>query len=133
MPYRIVNGRPHVVGTSFANEAVDKKSNQSINDDISLKSKSFDSILNEKINKESLKVSAHAMERIESLNINDKDLEKINEAFIKARDKGCENSVILYKDVAFIGSIKNNTLITAVEKERAKENVFTNIDSVIIL
>ena len=40
---------------------------------------------------------------------------------------------MLYKDVALIASVENNTLITAVEKERAKENIFTNVDSVVIL
>lgn len=130
MSFRVVNGKTYAVGREFANEGINKK----INYDSTSSNKIFKNILDEKLNKEeSLKVSAHAMERIGDLDINNKDLEKINEAFIKARDKGCENSVILYKDVAFIASIKNNTLITAVDKERAKENVFTNIDSVIIL
>lgn len=129
MSFRVVNGKTYVVGREFANEGTNKK----VNINSTSNNEVFKSILDEKISKDSLKVSAHAMERIGNLDINNKDLEKINEAFKKARDKGCENSVILYKDVAFIGSIKNNTLITAVEKERVKENVFTNIDSVIIL
>lgn len=129
MSFRVVNGKTYVVGREFANEGINKK----INSNSTSSTEVFKNILDEQINKDSLKVSAHAMERISNLDINNKDLEKINDAFKKARDKGCENSVILYKDVAFIGSIKNNTLITAVDKERAKENVFTNIDSVIIL
>ena len=40
---------------------------------------------------------------------------------------------MLYKDVALIASVENKTLITAVERDRAKENIFTNIDSVVIL
>ena len=40
---------------------------------------------------------------------------------------------MIYKDVALIASVENRTLITAVEKERARDNIFTNIDSVIIL
>lgn len=40
---------------------------------------------------------------------------------------------MLYKDVALIASVENKTLITAVEKDRAKDNIFTNIDSVVIL
>ena len=40
---------------------------------------------------------------------------------------------MLYKDVALIASIENKTLITAVEKERSKENIFTNVDSVVLL
>jgi len=40
---------------------------------------------------------------------------------------------MLYKDVALVASIENRTVITAVEKERAVDNVFTNIDSVVML
>lgn len=50
-----------------------------------------------------------------------------------AQDKGSKNSVMIYKDVALIASIENKTVITAIEKERAKANVFTNVDSVVIL
>ena len=50
-----------------------------------------------------------------------------------AKEKNSRNAVMLYKDVALIASVENNTLITAVEKERAKENIFTNVDSVVIL
>ena len=40
---------------------------------------------------------------------------------------------MLYKNVALITSVENRTLITAIENDRAKENVYTNIDSVVIL
>jgi hypothetical protein len=35
--------------------------------------------------------------------------------------------------VALITSIKNRTVITAVDKNSAKDNVFTNVDSVVLL
>ena len=50
-----------------------------------------------------------------------------------AENKGSKNSLMLYKDVALIASIENKTLITAVDKERSKDNIYTNIDSVVIL
>lgn len=40
---------------------------------------------------------------------------------------------MLYKDVALIASVENRTLITAVDKNRTNENIFTNIDSVVLL
>jgi flagellar operon protein len=40
---------------------------------------------------------------------------------------------MIYKDTALIASIENRTIITAVNKDRAKDNIFTNIDSVVIL
>ena len=57
----------------------------------------------------------------------------INNGFDLAKEKGVKNAVFIYKDVALIANIKNRTIITAVEKERAENNVFTNIDSVVIL
>jgi flagellar operon protein len=58
---------------------------------------------------------------------------EIQRGFDLARDKGAKNTVMVYKDVALIASVENKTIITAVEKDRAKENVFTNVDSVVIL
>ena len=60
-------------------------------------------------------------------------MQAIGKGFEMAENKGAKNSLMLYKDVALIASIENKTLITAVDKERAKENVYTNIDSVVIL
>ena len=56
-----------------------------------------------------------------------------NNGFDLSKEKGAKNAVFIYKDVALIANIKNRTIITAVEKERAENNVFTNIDSVVIL
>jgi flagellar operon protein len=36
-------------------------------------------------------------------------------------------------DVALVVSIKNKTVITAVDKSMLKDNVFTNIDSAIVV
>ena len=61
------------------------------------------------------------------------DMKVIGKGFDLAADKGSRNAVMLYKDVALVASIENRTVITAVEKERAVDNVFTNIDSVVML
>ena len=50
-----------------------------------------------------------------------------------AEDKNSKNTVMLYKNVALIASVENRTLITAVDKNRTNENIFTNIDSVVLL
>ena len=60
-------------------------------------------------------------------------MKNIEKGFEQAEEKGCKNSVMVYKDVAIIASIENKTVITAVEKDRAESNVFTNIDSVVLL
>lgn len=60
-------------------------------------------------------------------------MENIEKGFDIAEEKGSKNSLMLYKNVALITSVENRTLITAIENDRAKENVYTNIDSVVIL
>jgi flagellar operon protein len=96
--------------------------------------KSFSDILNDKLNKtDGFTISNHAAERMESINLNSDDMNKINDAINKAKDKVSKNCLIVYKDVAMVTSVDNRTVITAVEGSRAKDNVFTNIDSVILL
>ena len=80
-------------------------------------------------------ISKHAAERLQNRNIslNLADMNKINEGINKAQEKGSKECLILYKDVALVTSIKNRTIITAMDKESSKGNVFTNIDSVVML
>ena len=82
---------------------------------------------------EGFTVSKHAALRLNEINFTEEDMKQIEKGFEIAKDKNSKNTVMLYKDVALIASIENKTLITAVEKDRAKDNIFTNIDSVVIL
>ncbi|MDN5330943.1 MAG: hypothetical protein PWP45_168 [Tepidanaerobacteraceae bacterium] len=94
----------------------------------------FQKILEEKLKGE-IKISKHAMLRMSSRNINltSEQLEKLNTAVEKAEKKGIRESLILINDVAFVVSIKNRTVITAVDGPNLKENVFTNIDGAVIM
>ena len=82
-----------------------------------------------------LKFSAHAKERLQSRNINfsPADMNKIQGAVDKAASKGARSSLLVMKDVALIVSVTNRTVITAVDGNSLKENVFTNIDSAVIV
>lgn len=81
-----------------------------------------------------IKFSKHAQKRIESRNIrlSAQDMSSLDAAVQKARQKGAKESLILMKDIALVVSVRNNTVITAVDEQSSKENVFTNIDSAII-
>ena len=46
---------------------------------------------------------------------------------------GGTNPVVLMDDRAFVVSARNNTVVTVMEGKDMKENVFTNIDSMIIM
>ncbi len=105
------------------------------------KAKPFSELLEERIQQkpstesQSLKFSAHAQTRLESrgIDLSAEDLVKLQDAVNKARDKGSKDSLILTDKAAFIVSVKNQTVITAVDRESLKENVFTNIDSTIMI
>jgi len=131
MSYRIINGKPYLIDDlqSYKSKEVAKKVNN--NKELS-DSKSFKEVLELNIKKD-IKISNHASERMKDLNLNHIDMENIKEGINKAEKKGSKNSLILYKDMAFVTSVQNRTIITVVDKERTKENVFTNIDSVVML
>ncbi|HEX3011056.1 MAG TPA: TIGR02530 family flagellar biosynthesis protein [Syntrophomonadaceae bacterium] len=94
----------------------------------------FGKILDKKLNSE-LKFSGHAQQRLQSRNISlsADEVNKIKEAVGKAREKGSRDSLILMNDLALVVSVKNNTVITAVDGGSLKDNVFTNIDSAVIV
>ncbi|MBK5251276.1 MAG: flagellar biosynthesis protein [Peptostreptococcaceae bacterium] len=96
----------------------------------------FRQILNKTLdNKSELKVSAHALRRLEqrNLRLTENDMRNLEKAVDKAEAKGAKESLLLYKEMAFVASIHNRTIITAVGQKDAKENVFTNIDSAVII
>ncbi|MEN6325076.1 MAG: TIGR02530 family flagellar biosynthesis protein [Syntrophomonas sp.] len=97
-------------------------------------STSFGQVLDQKLQGE-LKFSQHAQERLKSRNIelSDGELAKLQDAVSKARQKGARDSLILMQDLALVVSVKNNTVVTAVDGQSLKENIFTNIDSAVII
>lgn len=95
---------------------------------------SFDSILKEEIRKTSdVKFSKHAQMRLETRNIKISDLQmqKISKALDKAEQKGVRDSLVMVDDIALVVNVKNRTVITAVNSNELKENVFTNIDGAV--
>jgi flagellar operon protein len=92
----------------------------------------FANILKSKV--EELKFSAHAQSRLKSRNIamTPQVMEKLSKAVSGARSKGATNSLVLLKDMAFIVNVPNRTVVTAMDGESIRDNVFTNIDSTVI-
>lgn len=97
--------------------------------------KSFAEVLGDQRRDMEVKLSAHAQERLrqQNITISPQDISRINDATRKAEMKGSRESLILLRDLALVVSIKSKTVITAVDKARQKEKIFTNIDSTIIL
>ncbi|MFL0251628.1 TIGR02530 family flagellar biosynthesis protein [Clostridium neuense] len=130
MRYRVINGE------LFPVESISSGSNKHIKYNSAKTNTTFEKILDDNLNTcTGFNISKHAAERIKSRNIelNEADMKKINQGINDADEKGAKDCLILYKDVALIASIKSRTIITAIDKDSRKENVFTNIDSVVLL
>jgi flagellar operon protein len=94
----------------------------------------FGDILAKEIAHKDLKFSAHAQARIRSRSIQmtGERMDRLQGAVELAEQKGAKDALVLLDDLALVVSIKNRTVITAVDGEALKENVFTNIDSAVI-
>jgi flagellar operon protein len=99
----------------------------------------FDVVLREQLLQQAppaqgVKFSTHAQQRLQQrdITLGDEDVAKISDAVDRAQEKGAKESLILLDDLAFVVSVKNRVVITAVDQPSMKQNVFTNIDSVVI-
>lgn len=102
----------------------------------SVGSRSFKAILQEKIDTSSgVNFSRHAVNRMSERNIDLSEdcIERLNEAVKLADEKGLDDTLILLDSAAFIVSVKNNTVITTVNKDEMTGNVFTNIDGTVVI
>ena len=84
---------------------------------------------------EELKFSKHASTRLQDRNIelSDSQIDRLNAGMQKANEKGINESLVLMDQMAFIVNVRNNTVITALNEQEIKENVFTNIDGAVIV
>ena len=131
MSYRIINGQAYVVGNFGVIGNTQTKLNNTTN---AKDKKDFKEVLDSVKSKDAgFTVSKHAALRLNEINFTEEDMKQIEKGFEIAKDKNSKNTVMLYKDVALIASVENKTLITAVERQRGEDNIFTNIDSVVIL
>lgn len=80
-----------------------------------------------------LQFSTHAIERMRSRGIayNPVQLDKLNNAVAKASAKGARDALVILDNSALIVSVKNNKVVTVIDQQALKENVFTNIDSTV--
>ena len=93
----------------------------------------FGSVLQQKVDK-GLKFSAHAESRMLSrgINLDNQALTKLSDAVDGVEKKGAKDTLILLSNQAFIVNVPNRTVVTAMEGNSIRDNVFTNIDSTVI-
>lgn len=81
-----------------------------------------------------LRFSKHALARVQRRNIplDQRTLARLQAGVGRAAGKGARDSVVLVDGTAFVVSVANRTVLTAVLPEQTREQVFTNIDSAVI-
>jgi flagellar operon protein len=95
---------------------------------------SFESILQQAVDKNSgVKFSKHAELRMQARNINLTQTQKakIDNAVSMAQQKGVKDSLVILDNMAFVVNVNSKTVVTAVNNNELKENVFTNIDGAV--
>jgi flagellar operon protein len=75
--------------------------------------------------------SGHAVDRLKrrGIEVDESTLQRLEGAVDRAASKGSRESVVFVDGTAFVVSVRNRTVITAVDHAHMREQVFTNIDS----
>jgi flagellar operon protein len=97
---------------------------------------SFDAVIRREIEGwQGIKFSAHALERLRLRNIHlsADDRTRILDAIGRADAKGAKDSLVLVRGAALVVSVENRTVVTALDRDELNGNVFTNIDSAVIM
>lgn len=100
----------------------------------------FKELLDSKISNEKplhggINLSTHAQKRLEErkIDFNGEEYTKVKDAMTKLKAKGSQNSLVVSDKAAYIVDVRNNKIITAVDKGSMSENVFTKIDSTVFI
>lgn len=78
--------------------------------------------------------SKHALQRLQrrGIELNPATMRRLGSGIERAAAKGARDAVVLIDDTAFVVSVRNRTVITAVDSAHMRDHVFTNIDSAAI-
>jgi flagellar operon protein len=95
----------------------------------------FSSFLDEKLSTKEVRFSQHAQDRMQSrgIKLSENDMQKLESAVNNVAQKGGKDSLIMLGDSAFVVSVKNRTVVTALDRDAMQGNVFTNIDSAVLV
>ncbi len=84
---------------------------------------------------ERVRFSKHAASRVEQrgIQVTESLLNDLNQAIGKAREKGAKDVVVIGEQGAFIVNVPNNVVVTTMTSQEMKQNIFTNIDSAVLI
>jgi flagellar operon protein len=94
----------------------------------------FSDVLKGVAGSQPVQFSKHAVQRLERRNlaVDSASMQRLQDGVDRAAGKGARDAVVLVDDTAFVVSVRNRTVITAVGKDQMTDHVFTNIDSAVI-
>jgi len=84
---------------------------------------------------EEVRFSNHALQRLRDrkITLSPMQLGAIRDAVDQAAARGGRESLLLMEDLALVASVPNRTVITAMRTDESTANVFTNIDSAVVV
>ncbi len=126
-------GAPTAPGTTKPADDATRKRTANGGADAAL-GQSFAEALEQAGGSQPLQFSRHALARVQrrGIELDSATLGRLSEGVGRAASKGSRDSLVLVDGTAFVVSVSNRTVITAVGSEQMKDNVFTNIDSAVI-
>lgn len=82
-----------------------------------------------------IQFSTHALRRLQERNLafDKEEYSKLQTALDKLKTKGGQDSLVITGKAAYIVDVSKSTVVTAMDKESMSENVFTKIDSTILM
>ncbi len=136
MVNRIVNPPPIRIQNPVQKTHRNHQAQEHQSPDILQKRTQFGDIFREKLDvNQRISFSAHASSRMmqRDIQLTENDLNRLEGAVDKIAEKGGRESLIMMDDISYVVSIQNKKVITAMDSSQAKDNIFTNIDSAIIV
>ena len=95
----------------------------------------FARVLDQKLPTQEVRFSQHAQDRLKARNISfsASDIANLEGAVTSVAQKGGKESLVMMGDAALVVSVKNRTVVTAMDRSQMKGNIFTNIDSAVVI
>ena len=95
----------------------------------------FDRVLRATLDRPAeIRFSGHALERLRrrGIDVGEATMRRLQDGVGRAAAKGAREALVLIDGTAFVVSVRNSTVITAVGADQMRDRVFTNIDSAVI-
>jgi len=125
----IIVNHPHSPSEYKNSRKIENGSGDEFSKIFDTKSKDTNSISSE------ISVSQHAQKRLEqrSINLDSNEYMKLKQALHSLQHKGGKESLVVTDKAAYIMDVENKKIVTAMNKQELRDNVFTKIDSTVFV